>query len=278
MRRIRATPWWVGAFATTWIVGCGDDPTNPGTADDSSVVPVVVEVRPSESEFEVRMPDERGGTGFLLRGGNIRFEEGALLVDLAVVNLTADTYSEPVRLTFDSFMPADVQVNNSDNGETGPGAMVAFDFANDDGVWTPDESSFARTVSFNAALGQTFAFTGTISTGGPLDDSSIGGLVWVDLNESGSFDDNEPFARGIRVDLLQSDGRRREMTDGEGRYVFKHIAPGVYTVRVDSGREFDLTTPKEVHVVVPSGGLEFLNVDFGIVRQGDDDDDDHGDD
>lgn len=268
MSRFRVACGWVTMLAVASVMGCGEDPAAPGSLDDTEVVPGFVEVRPTMTQFEVPMMDRTGGGGFLLRGGNIRFEEGALLVDLAVVNRTADTYSEPVRLTFDSFIPDDIHVNNSDNGEHGVGAMIGFDFANDDGLWTPDESSLPRTVSFDAASGVTFAFSGTISTGDPVAGSTIGGVVWIDANENGMFDDDEHAASGVRVDLLSGADRRDTHTGPDGTYRFERLAPGVYTVRVVDRPDFSDGTPLEVHVVIQSGGEEILNVNFGIIRPG----------
>jgi hypothetical protein len=266
MSRIRDACGWAIVLAVASVMGCGEDPAAPGSMDDTEVVPGVVEVRPTMTQFEVPMVDGAGGGGFLLRGGNIRYEEGAFLLDLAVVNRTPDTYSEPVRLTFDGFNPDDILVNNPDNGEHGVGAMIAFDFANDDGLWTPDESSLARTVSFDAESGVTFAFSAAISTGDPIAGSKIGGVIWVDTNENGAFDEDEHAAPGVRVDLLGSGDRRETHSGPDGLYRFEELAPGVYTVRVVDRPDFSDSTPLEVHVVIPSGGLELLQIDFGITR------------
>ena len=70
---------------------------------------------------------------------------------------------------------------------------------------------------------------------GELEPSSISGLVWVDFNDDGEMDFDEPIIEGAELTLTGVDDlgnvvNLTTVTDAEGDYVFTDLRPGTYTV------------------------------------------------
>ncbi|MEL6890818.1 MAG: SdrD B-like domain-containing protein, partial [Actinomycetota bacterium] len=66
--------------------------------------------------------------------------------------------------------------------------------------------------------------------------STIGDTIWHDLDADGTADAGEPGLDGITVELVDDGGNvvDTEVTAGGGTYAFGNVAPGDYTVRVDT--------------------------------------------
>ncbi len=66
----------------------------------------------------------------------------------------------------------------------------------------------------------------------PADEGQIGDLVWQDDNSNGLQDNGEEGLPGVRVDLYDCNNRQisSTATNGAGRYSFKGLAAGNYTV------------------------------------------------
>jgi hypothetical protein len=76
----------------------------------------------------------------------------------------------------------------------------------------------------------------------------LGDLVWNDLNRDGLREAEEPGVAGVALTLLDIDGRvvARQVSDSDGRYLFRQLAPGVYRVgasNLPQGTSFAAPTP-----------------------------------
>ena len=206
---------------------------------------------------------------FAIRGYNLAYDDsvGALLVDLTVANLGENTYPEPVTLTFLSFVPDNVTVENSDNEESGSGALIEMEFANDDAQWTPGEESLMRSTYFGIDAGTSFSFVARIDVGADDGLGSIGGIVWNDKNEDGMINDDEAGIPGVEIQL-SSDGMdpMSTMTGEDGSYRFDGLEEGLYTVVKPPAEGLEPTTETQIEVIlleVDGEVLSFLAANFG---------------
>ena len=64
----------------------------------------------------------------------------------------------------------------------------------------------------------------------------VGDRVWADLDGDGEQESGEPELNGVTVELLDATNAvvGTTVTSGDGEYLFVGVAPGTYTVRVDS--------------------------------------------
>lgn len=280
--RARFYPVLALVVAAGLLAACSEDPQRP----DPPVGVVSGEVDPAAGDFVIVL--ETAGSAadplpgpFHLRGENVRWLPGlgAIAVDLSITNAGPETYPEPVGLTFTDLLPDSVLVLDPDNGIQGPGAAILFGFANDDGQWTPGETSFPRTVTFLAYAEQAVAFGARVDIGtGPLS-GSIGGLVWFDADRDGEVDPHEPGIPGVTVVLEPPDvpmfagggdplPALTTTTGPDGRYLFANLRAGFYTVRVMPRWAHMLPeVPEPLHVLlVEAGGRvsSFLEADFGL--------------
>ena len=80
---------------------------------------------------------------------------------------------------------------------------------------------------------------GQTSTGnnfGEILPASLGNKVWVDINNDGVQDANEPGVAGVKVSLLDINGAAiggPVTTNAAGEYLFGNLAPGSYSVKFD---------------------------------------------
>lgn len=265
------------AFAAL-IAGCDDgsssSPLGATLLAETGVARGVID--PVDTAFESLSatngdPDRPIDGPFAIRGRNIRYENGALVVDLSVANEGEAAYPEPVSLTFISLLPDTVTVRNPDNGETGVGASIVLEFENDDGLWTPGEESLPRPTAFEVDPGVAIAFVARIDVGsGEADLGSIGGIVWEDADGDGVLDPDEEALRGAVIELGAEGMRTRTTrTRSDGSYRFDGLAAGLYTVR-KIPREGEIpTTPSPLSVVLPEFEGEvssFLAANFGCRR------------
>ncbi len=68
----------------------------------------------------------------------------------------------------------------------------------------------------------------------PLNDTSIGNSIWLDLNGNGLQDANEPGLANVKITLTGPGGTVVTYTDSNGNYLFSDLQPGTYTVTVDT--------------------------------------------
>ncbi len=65
-------------------------------------------------------------------------------------------------------------------------------------------------------------------------DASIGDLVWNDTNKNGIQDNGERGIADVRLKLYNGDDVERDKTNSTGKYKFKDLCEGTYTVVVDT--------------------------------------------
>ena len=64
----------------------------------------------------------------------------------------------------------------------------------------------------------------------PVGLASLGGFVYVDLDNDGNFDPGEPPIPGVTITLMDSMGNTVDtmLTDDDGEYLFEDLVPGTY--------------------------------------------------
>jgi photosystem II stability/assembly factor-like uncharacterized protein len=88
----------------------------------------------------------------------------------------------------------------------------------------------------------------------------IAGIVWLDTNGNGQPDTGETGLAGIVITLLRDGQFRGEQTTrGDGQYIFRDLANGMYTVSETQPTQLRFsTTPNEVRVGLV-GGIRWAN-------------------
>ncbi|NRB50110.1 MAG: T9SS type A sorting domain-containing protein [Saprospiraceae bacterium] len=171
---------------------------------------------------------------------------------------TSGTITEPDSLKATVALTQNASSGSGDDGiltasATGGTTMYTYNWSN--GATTAENtglSSGTYTVTITDQNG-----CEDIATGSLIRLASLGDHVWLDLNEDGVFDENEPGIPGVTVRLYQCDdgepGDQVGMTlqtDENGQYLFEGILPGEYCIEVDpstadepyAGLEFEFTT------------------------------------
>lgn len=260
-------------------LGCSDESAMLPASEDPSTSGIARgEVDPEKGDFQIEIEPAQSVLGpFALHGSNVHYDEalGAVVVDLKVINIGRTTHPEPIGLTFVDLLPPGVTVLNPDNGTNGPGAMIHFEFANDDAMWTPGEESFPRVVQFGVESAMSVGFVARLDVGDPPRGGSIGGIVWHDHNEDGMMDPDEPGLGGVEILLYKGDladtnseELRRTVSAEDGSYRFDGLGPGFYTVFKPRSLRYRPTTPSSLQVVlieVADGVSDFLRANFGCV-------------
>jgi hypothetical protein len=197
-------------------VGCSEDSTAPV---DTQSTTGLLEGEVGNANFEISVnatgDSRRRFEGpFVLRGSNLHYVDSlqALSVDLTITNRGEVAHSEPIGLTFIKLVPEGVTVQNPDNGINGEGAAFTFAFANDDGQWTPGESSLPRNVLFGVEPGKAVGFIARLDIGEPIDGGSIAGRLWNDANQDGVMDPDEGGIPAVRIALRSIDNEDTTLT------------------------------------------------------------------
>lgn len=265
------------------MAGCSSDDTGAPAGNNEQATGVFhVDLSDQPAEFEIISakngdPDDPILGPMAILGRNIRYDAdaGALVMDLSVKNIGEETYDEPVTLTFLALLPDGVTVENADNGETGAGAAVEFQFENDDAMWTPGEESLAREVMFGVAEGEAIGFVARLDAGNLDGDmGSIGGMVWNDEDGDGMMGDDEAGVEGVTI-MLSGEHMNttsvETMTSADGTYTFDDLESGFYTVVRKPVDGWVGTTANTIYVVLVTDDgnvVDFLAANFGVMADG----------
>jgi protocatechuate 3,4-dioxygenase beta subunit len=116
--------------------------------------------------------------------------------------------------------------------------------------------------------------------------ASVGDRVWLDTNKNGVQDSGEAGLCGVKVTLLDADGKQvgaSVSTDANGNYTFSNLKPGSYTVVFDKASlpegmvftsanqgsndatDSDVSAAGVSHVVTLSSGQVDKSVDAGVL-------------
>jgi len=266
------------------ITGCSNDATSPPNLN-TATQPGVFDGEIGSTDFEITLRTAIGEDHplqgpFVLRGYNVRYDVAlmATVCDLTITNKGEVPHSGPVGITFMTLSPNGIQIINPDNGEHGSGAAIVFQFAKDDGMWTPGEESLARETQFKAPSDVAIGFVARLDISTQPPGGSIGGVVWHDANENGEMDPGEDGLGGVRM-LLEMSSEPDTMvtaaidvdhttTADDGSYRFDGLDAGFYTVGKALDQDFRGTTPNPMFVILTedtSGVSSFLMANFGCV-------------
>ena len=107
---------------------------------------------------------------------------------------------------------------------------------------------------------------------GLAENVTVGDFVWHDLDDDGAQDVGEPGLSGISLELrdISNTTIATETTDAAGAYQFSNVAPGMYTVVVDTATVpggYNASTPESFPITVTSGN-DIVNVDVGYATTG----------
>ncbi len=255
------------------VTGCSDDPATPQAADGAAINGVVDnDLGPfSYVVDQASHPGDPVDGPFILRGDNLHYDDGfgALVVDLTVTNASPMVQPEPVTITFLKLLPDGVTIIDPANSEP----TFTFEFTNDDGMWTPGETSLPLTVSFVVDDGVSIAFVAEIGLGFGTDSGVISGHVWHDINEDGEWNDDEVGLGGIPVALSDETpgvpgGGMFDvvLTAPDGSYAFTGLSSGLYGVHPAPRPDIRRTTPElQILLTETTDGVgSFDEADFGV--------------
>jgi uncharacterized repeat protein (TIGR01451 family) len=141
--------------------------------------------------------------------------------------------------------------------ETQPAAFV-------DGLDTP--GSVGGSAATNDQLSSIVLPAGTDATAYNFGEQGtvLSGTVWVDIDRDGVLDAGEPGrVGGVTITLLDTSGNviATTTTAADGTYSFVGLPAGDYVVREQQPSAYGSSTPNELPVTLPVGGLN--NVNFG---------------
>jgi len=128
-----------------------------------------------------------------------------------------------------------------------------------------EQPEHSVSVSINHALGfsgkeifgQSYSSRGTHQP-------TIAGIVYLDKNQTGEFNEGDPVLENIPMAL----GGRRTETDGSGEFKFERVKPGVYPLHFDLGSllaDYSVITEEKI---VEIRGNENLFFYFGLTLNG----------
>lgn len=166
---------------------------------------------------------------------------------------------------------------------TGNGGSGAYDFSGlEPGTYTVMTTSGIPGVMVNTEGGASQTFT--VASGDDIDTadfgyytpSTLGDVVWNDLDGDGTQDPGESGIENVTVTLYTGTNVNvanivtTDDTDGNGAYDFTGLAPGTYTVAIDTA---DLATGAVsttggfvIDTIVIESGDDINSADFGVAN------------
>lgn len=242
-------------------------------SDDISTIPNIGFIESIDSDFT----DENGpGTSTLFQIANLEEKSG---VDLGIgkrTSVTGQVWNDTNN---------DGQNNNQESGHAGvevkieslTGDLIRYTTTDDSGVYTFSEMpSFMYKITFTAPAGNSFTlqnigdnssdsdvdqllgstnldFTagGDFSSvdAGLIENSNIGGFIWVDVNGNAQLGANEPRLNNYEVNLYSENGVLVQSTTtssgplGAGHYTFSDVIPGDYYIVFQIPEQYSIALP-----------------------------------
>lgn len=203
--------------------------------------------------------------------------DSAVGFDLVLVNATNGAISPPLQFVITSIVPRTVECLNPDGYLRD--RLPFFDFSDDmgdDGLLTSGEATAPVRVRFRWPEPTAFSIGFRIVTGELIERGVIAGVVFVDVDEDGVYDDGEPGIPGVPIEVrnVPSDSAAAGTavlvrTDRLGRYAAGGLSAGVYRVEALVPPDAKLSTPNPLLVVLaalPDGTVgSFLHGHFGVI-------------
>jgi len=261
-----------------FLVACGSDPSGPSIGDrqfrgtiDPSLQSVLLQKLVGSNQLAVE----------LIAEGDVRVDPQTqqVAIDVALRNAGGESLMAPVLIRLGEFQPDDVIPFNSDWPRLDAlkaseldypwGYFYADEFGSDQ-LLEPGETSASREwIFFDPGLAS-FSFAARAELAGAPGDPAITGLVFIDENFNGVFDDVEmPHGRGA-VYTAASDGTQLIAPVGsDGRYRFPISRSGLYELYYDDFTDgpWCTSTPNPLVIVVAPGpdGVpqSYEHADFG---------------
>lgn len=141
-------------------------------------------------------------------------------------------------------------------------------------------------VSSTRVISVTSGQTAADADAGVVRLASIEGVIWEDQSGDRIADDSESLLSGLSVHLMDGAGRnilRSTVTDDAGRFVFDHLKPATYKLRVDAPKGYVFSGALADSPLVLEnerdgrgysapfallGGVQVNNLGFGLLTQG----------
>ena len=267
--------------ATLTLSACSNETVPPPGATDAETR-FEATFDPGDASFVLSQVSSRPGFEVELLGSNLTTDAtaGTVSLDVAVRNVSEREIAEPAKIWLDQFRPQSVTVTNADFVEPAPDdagdvpARFGFDYAGSfgaDEVLSPNEISTARTWVFSVPDMSSFSFSALADVATSLE-SRLGGMIFQDLNESGTREADEPPFFG-RIIVTRPDGSQvRTATNDEGKYSVPVYESGLHLVAyeppdLDCVCFVTVTTSNPIEVVLVPGNngvpQDYLEADFG---------------
>ncbi|HRQ29486.1 MAG TPA: SdrD B-like domain-containing protein [Saprospiraceae bacterium] len=213
--------------------------------------------------------DETGFNGMLL---TLQDEQGnTLRTELSRFNQLTGRHGY---YRFESLDPGSYKI-----GITVPTIMQLSPYGLGDQAMDSDADSEGITAVFNLDPGQTLS---DIDFGLAYKTSSIGDFIWLDQNENGLQDEDEPGLDSIGLQLYDESGELVRTTDSQlnvinqkkGYYQFNDITPGTYFIKAEIPQGYLPATNILSDVELNSdfthqngfGTTDLLEIEAGVVR------------
>jgi len=273
LRRLQRFTVFAMLAAVGLVAGCDSDNPTGNSGAETAARTAIGSGDVGSGPFFLRASGHDGSNmAFLLRGENLRYEDGTLSVDVVAINDGDEAVALPAVLTLSSIDPDTVTVAGADNGEAGAGASFDLAFEGEDMQWDVGEESMPVTLDFGVDQGVSIAFVARIDVEMMADGGSIGGTVFDDRDEDGVYDAEEDGVPAAMVELSGANiATRTTRTELDGTYRFDGLDTGAYTVRFDSSPHGAPTTATEIQVLLTENAEgevgDYLGADFGVFRQ-----------
>ncbi len=205
-------------------------------------------------------------------------------LDVALRNDSSVAAYAPIRLFVGRFQPETVQLLNGDEQLVDPAVGAPewplphfFDYSSsvgDDGILSPGETSEARSWRFADPGLLPFSFAAVAEFGLEPTRPVLAGHVFLDMDQDGVLDPDDPPGYGRAVRVTRPDGTEDLAPVGiDGAWRVPIEEPGLYAAELLLPPTLQFapvcfTTPNPLHVLVPpmaDGTVSsFLHADFGI--------------